>query len=165
MATEAPTYSEQTSVQEKTEATPSVETLGNAYDLLQKLLSENDGVASSVHLKRTLISQASLLEEVASQCIKELQFLDAHADARLGRKNAKTYHSGRSFFSKEKYEQALADTEKEADAKGQEAKEAPEPEEREKEAPQNRQEEARLGVYVKTALETIYESRTPDIES
>jgi len=158
MQDEPLTLSEQVGSNSEIEDAPSVETLGKAYDLLQKLLGENDGVASSIQLKRTRVSQASLPEEVASQCIKELQFLDAHADARVGRKNAKTYHSGRSFFSKEKYEEALAETEKEAEAKGQEAEETPETEEREKETPQNRQEEARLGVYVKTALETIYDS-------
>ena len=145
--------------QTSTHPTPSVENLGSAYDLLQQLLKTNEGVISNVQFKRDIMSRLKLPEDLATQCVKVLQFLaDAEAEQRVGRKDAKTYYHGRSFISKERYNEALRQTDKEAEQKGQEAEEEREPEQPEKESPQNRQEEARLGVYVKAALERIYDS-------
>ena len=145
--------------QSSTHPIASVENLGNVYDLLQQLLKTSEGMVSNVQFKRDIISKLKLPEHLAAQCVKVLQFLDdAEAEQRVGRKGAKTYYHARSFLSKERYSDALLQTDNEAEQKGQEAQNEREPEQPEKESRQNRQEEARLGVYVKAAMERIYDS-------
>jgi hypothetical protein len=133
--------------------------LGRAYELLQQLLSENHGATSSIQLKRALITRLAIEEPEARSLMVELQFLDESAAQRIGKTEAKTYHYGRTFYSKDRYEEVLAQTDKEADTKEQEAEGKPDEEEdRETETRQNRQEEARLGAYVKRLLTDIYAS-------
>jgi hypothetical protein len=146
-------------VLQSAEASPSRDPLAQSYDLLQKLLKENDGTVSSVQFKHELMSRLGLPEPVARECMREMQFLDAETAGRIGCRGAKTYHRGRSFFSKEKHEEILAKTAEEAASKEQDAEEAPAlREEPEREAARSRREEARLGAYVKAALEIIYGS-------
>lgn len=158
MATETPSSSEGIPSEAKDAAIISPEVLGKAYDLLQLLLPNHDGVVSSMQFRRELKSKLSLPDDVSLQCVKELQFLDSNADQRVGRKDAVVYHRGRSFVSKERYEEALEKTQLEAEEQGQQVQQVDEEEQPEREARQNRQEEARLGVYVKDALSNLYDS-------
>src|SRR5258707_2329715 len=164
MTTEIPQTENLPESEVTSDASPPVETFGKAYDLLQQLLNENGGVISNVQFKRDLVSKLGLPEDLATQCVKEFQFLaDSEADERVGRKGARTYYLGRSFVSREKHKEALVRTDKEAEKKGEEAEQEEEPVQPEKESVQNRKEEARLGVYVKKALQRIYDSEnTPD---
>jgi hypothetical protein len=131
--------------------------LTQAYELLEELLRNGNGVVSTMQLKRQLIKKLAISEPKANEIVYTLQFPDVVAQ-RTGKQGVMTYHHGRSFYSQSKYNEVQARTEKEADAKGHEAEASEDEPESPTVSRQNRQEEARLGAYVKTLLEDIYGS-------
>src|SRR5882672_112661 len=107
---------------------PACEDLAASYDLLAKLLQQNGGVVSSIEFKRLMVSNLKFSEDLARECMREMKFLDAETANRIGKAGAKTFHHGRSFLSKEKHDEELAKTDREAAEKEEAAEIAPEPE-------------------------------------
>jgi len=157
-------------VADSSDTADSSRVLGRSFEVLEQLLQKNNGVVSSVQLKKELMARLKMVEPEARNLMVGLQILDEATAQLIGKPDAKTYHHGRSFYSKLKYDiDVLTQTDKEADTKEQEAGEAKEEKVLADEAPisrQNRGEEARLGPYVMRLLEDIYASElaTKDIK-
>jgi hypothetical protein len=140
-------------------STPGREDLELAFRVLGEQLSSHDGCISTVALGRELRKQGIA---DARPLVVALQFFDPESSRERGipEPNFRFGHLGRSFYSKERYDQELKDQEQ---ATAEEAEDASR--EASAAAPEeftipraNRQEEARLVTYVKSALEELYAS-------
>jgi len=127
--------------------------------VLGEQLSSHEGCISAVALGRELRKHGV---DDASALLLALQFFDPESSRERGipAPSFRFGHLGRSFYSEDRYNQALKNrnkaTSEEADVAGREAS-VPAPEE--VAIPRsNRQEEARLVTYVKSALEELYAS-------
>ncbi len=130
------------------------------FRVLGDLLRKNGGSVSYTALRKELERKNGILD--ARPLLNELKFFDPESTNEYGIPvpDFKFYHLGRSFFSEERYEAELqnqeAATDEEADVATREAEEV------EQEQPtvirSYRQEEARLVVYVKKALDELYSS-------
>lgn len=140
--------------------------LAKAYQALQGMLARNDGVVSSKALGTALREELKFDDEMAQQALKELQFRKDELPIATGISGATTFHQGRSFFTAEKYSEVRTEIAKEAEGRAERATGGEEEKiKTEDESPQRRQEEARLGIYVKEALENIYGTDfTPEAE-
>lgn len=127
-----------------------------AFDVLERLLKENDGIVSSTALRRELEGNCGV--EDASPLLVELKLFDPDSAGESGAfaPSFKFHHLGRSFYSEEKFLEELSNQEKEADDASDQAS-ANEPEDAIS-SRTNRQEEARLVTYVNRALQEIYSS-------
>jgi len=137
--------------------TPSNQDWELGFRVLGEQLSLHDGCISTVALGRELKKQGI---ENPRPLVVALQFFDPESTGERPAPNFRFGHLGRSFYSKERYEQELKNQEK---ATAEEAEDAGRkaftttPEEITI-RPANRQEEARLVKYVKSALEELYAS-------
>jgi len=121
--------------------------LQTAIEVLGVLLAENSGCVSSLALRKALERKG--IEE-ARQLVVHLRLSD-------GSPRLSVHHSGRSFYSAEKYQDLEREREKAAEAASQNEDTQPRPSaEGETERRANRQQEARLVTYVCDALEEIY---------
>lgn len=139
--------------------TPSRQDLENAFRVLGEQLSAHDGCISTVALGRELKKRGI---DNARPLVVELQFFDPESSRERGipEPGFRFGHLGRSFYSEERYSQALKEQEKETaeqaeDASRQASTTSPEEVTISR---VNRQEEARLVTYVKSALEELYAS-------
>jgi hypothetical protein len=127
------------------------------FRVLGEQLSLNDGCISTVAFGRELRKHGI---ENPRPLVVALQFFDPESKGDRPVPNFRFGHLGRSFYSEERYEQALknleATTAEEAEDAGREAFTTA-PEEIQIK-PANRQEEARLVRYVMSALEELYAS-------
>jgi hypothetical protein len=127
--------------------------------VLGDLLGSNDGVVSSIELKRELEKHGVLN---ARDLVVELKFFDPESSVERGIPvpSFGFRHLGRSFYSEGQYREELKKQQeaatKEAEVATDEA--ADDVESEEPTSRTNRQEEARLVTYVKTALEDLYSS-------
>jgi len=131
-----------------------------AFRVLGDLLAKNGGSVSSTAFRRELERNHGIAD--ARPLLVELTFFNPEASRERGipAPNFTFHHLGRSFYSQEKYVEALKNQEdlttKEAEDASRETEVAV-PEEPSV-SRSNRQEEARLVAYVKTALEELYSS-------
>lgn len=143
-------------------STPSPADWATGVQVLQELLSRNGGCVSSQGLRNTLeqrgISNARAL-------VVRLRYFDFDSpDDEVQKPSSRWYGHARSFYSPERYEALQKKQEIEAtNAEQAEVSEPEEPEDEDEAAPRearprNRQEERRLGTYVFSALENIYQS-------
>jgi hypothetical protein len=138
--------------------TPSRQDLELAFRVLGEKLSQ-DGCISTVALRRELEKRGI---DNARPLVVELQFFDPESsrDRGISEPGFRFGHPGRSFYSEERYSQALKEQEKETAEQAEDASlqaSAALPEEVTI-SRVNRQEEARLVTYVKSALEELYAS-------
>jgi uncharacterized protein (DUF2164 family) len=133
----------------------------HALSGLRDLLQANRGVVSSTALARELKKRYQIQDP--RPLVVALTYADPE-DLRARGLEVPEFafrHLGRSFYSAERYQEAIkeaeAETEREADDAGRSVEEAP-PEEEVPASRANRQEEARLVTYVKRALEALYTS-------
>lgn len=139
--------------------------LRRAYEILQGSLRDQGGIVSSKILKGGLAKELSIEDEEASNLLYKLRFFSEDAAEQIGLKDAKTFHHGRSFYSPEKYDEAMAPTEQEFAEKEERFDEWESGDESQlrKRDPKRNGEEARLGGYVKTWLEDNYTTEfTPE---
>jgi hypothetical protein len=138
-----------------------------AFRVLGELLAANDGVVSSMALRRELEGNHSIPN--ARDLVIELKFFDPEASVERGipAPSFKFHHLGRSFYSEQKYAEELQKQQelatKQADVASNEVS-VVEPDEPSA-SRTNRQEEARLVTYVKGALEDLYSSEANSEEN
>lgn len=139
------------------EGKPEVD-FGLAFRVLGQLLAANEGIVSSVELKRELEKQGAAN---ARDIIVELKFFNPESSGERGipAPNFKFHHLGRSFYSEEQYAEELRKQQEAAKREAEDATdELSDQESQETISRPNRQEEARLVTYVKTSLEDLYSS-------
>jgi hypothetical protein len=125
-----------------------VSDLKRAEAMLEKRLREDYGVVSVIALCRAFAT-----EGISSELLNELKFYDFE-DSEQPRWR---YH-GRSFYSEERYQRTLREQEERAERAAQQPDSGADATEEPSARHKRRQEEARLGSYVVTALESIYDS-------
>lgn len=149
---------------------PSPETWTVGSNLLHEMLQQGGGVVSSVAL-RTALEQRNIPE--ARQLVLSLKYFDFDAPPEDGRPRPafRWYSHARSFYSEERFANLKKAQEQQATT-AEQAEQGPvvevEADDEEQETPprerrRNRQEERRLGTYVVSALENLYQSdHAPD---
>jgi len=137
------------------ERPPEIYDWETGFRVLGDLLNSRNGCVSTRALRNEL--EKNGVTDARDLCVA-LQFFDfeSSSERTITPPQFRFYHLGRSFYSKEKYDQELKKLEREADHAGRDAEravaeEVPSPR-------TNRQEEARLVTYVKGALEELYYS-------
>ncbi len=144
---------------------PSAEAWNVGVDALRDLMQQSGGLVSSRALRHAL-EQKGVPD--ARRLVVSLKYFDFDAPAEEGRPKPpfRWFSHAKSFYSDERYaklqnaqEQKATTAEQAVPASAAEV----EPEEDEQEAPQkerrrSRQEERRLGTYVVSTLENIYQS-------
>src|SRR5579859_719943 len=149
---------------------PEVWTVGT--QVLRDLLQQNGGVVSSFAVRHAL-EQRKVPD--ARRLVVSLKYFDFDAPPEDGRPKPpfRWYSHAKSFYSEERFaklqtaQEQQARTAEQAEAEQTRVVEADvdeeEPDAPQKERRRNRQEERRLGTYVVSALENIYQSdHTPD---
>jgi hypothetical protein len=132
-----------------------------AFRVLGEQLSLHEGCISTVALVRELKKKGI---EDPRPLVAALQFIDPESRRERGipTPNFEYGHIGRSFYSKDRYDQEQRNQEKataeEAEDASREASSTTAPPEEITITRANRQEEARLVTYVKSALEDLYAS-------
>lgn len=114
---------------------------------------ETQGLVSTLALRKELERKGVVR---AHEAINRLRFYTPESELPEGerRPDFVFFHSGRSFYSKERYEALQDETNAKAEVTAKEET-APEPEP-ERERRSNKQEEARLVTYVQQALDNLY---------
>jgi hypothetical protein len=151
-------------------APPNPNDWATGLQILQELLSRHAGLVSSRAL-RTAIEARGIAN--ARGLVVRLRYFDFDApDDQVLKPPFRWHGHAKSFYSTERFEKLQQAQALEASNAEQEEASAPEePQEDEDEAaprerPRNRQEERRLGAYVLSALENIYQSdQTPEDSS
>jgi hypothetical protein len=149
---------------------PSPETWTVGTQVLRDLLQQSGGIVSSLALRHAL-EQRKIPD--ARRLVVSLKYFDFDAPAEDGRPKPafRWYSHARSFYSEEQFAKLKTAQEQQATtAEQSEAVTAPEVETEDeeqdvppKERRRSRQEERRLGTYVVSALESIYQSdHTPE---
>jgi hypothetical protein len=140
---------------------PTPEAWNTGVQVLHDLLQKSGGIVSSLALRQAL-EQKGVPD--ARGLVLTLKFFDFDApDEGRPKPSFRWYSHARSFYSEDRYAKLQKTQEQKASSAEQAAVAAVEPEEEEPETPQkerrrNRQEEGRLGSYVVSALENIYQS-------
>ena len=149
---------------------PSPETWTVGTQVLRDLLQQSGGVVSSLALRHAL-EQRNIPD--ARRLVVSLKYFDFDAPPEDGRPKPPFhwYSHARSFYTEEQFaklkkaqeQQATSAEQTEAGTAAEVETEDDEPDVLPKERRRNRQEERRLGTYVVSALESIYQSdHTPD---
>jgi len=149
---------------------PAPEEWSTALQVLRDLLVANDGTVSTYALRSALEKKGV---RDARRLVVSLRYYDFDAPTEDGRARPdfRWYGHAKSFYTEERFAKLQRKTEAEAThAEQQEAAKPSVPEVDEEEEPaaprerrRNRQEERRLGTYVVSALENIYQSdHTPE---
>jgi hypothetical protein len=142
---------------------PSPEVWNVGVEVLHELLQQNAGLVSS-HALRLALEQRKVPD--ARRLVVSLKYFDfdAPTDGRPA-PSFRWYSHAKSFFSEERYarlktvqEQKATSAEQVASIADVEAHDEDEAESPPKERRRNRQEERRLGTYVVSTLENIYQS-------
>lgn len=131
------------------EASELVEDLEQAVQILERLLQECDGNASSYQVTKELDKQGF---NEPREMLKRLKYYFDDPEV------ARWHHQGRSFYSREKFENRKREQEEKADQAEMESSAYAVQADTTLERPKRRQEEARLGSYIVAALENIYQS-------
>jgi hypothetical protein len=151
-------------------AAPPPEEWNTAVQVLRDLLASSGGAVSSYALREALEKKGI---KDARGLVVSLRYYDFDASPEDGRSrpDVRWYGHAKSFYTEERFAKLQRKTEEKAtdaeqqvaaapsEAEGDDEDEAAPPRERRR----NRQEERRLGTYVVSALENIYQSEhTPD---
>jgi hypothetical protein len=130
-----------------------------AIRALRELLTQNQGIVSSIALTRELRRRHAIQEP--RPLIVGLTYADPE-DLRvrgLEVPEFEFHHRGRSFYTPERFREAIQEAEAETEREAEYAGRSVEDDEIQTDVPvvrAHRQEEARLTTYVKRALETLY---------
>lgn len=140
---------------------PKAEQWNAALGVLQELLRANNGKASSFAVREALEKRGI---PNARELVVQLKYFDFDSCTDAGRPPFRWYSHAASFFTEERYRGLQSEQAVEADQAARTVSEAPPTEEEIAEVeevrqrPRNRQEESRLGTYVLSALENIYQT-------
>jgi hypothetical protein len=149
---------------------PSPEAWTVGTQVLRDLLQQSGGVVSSLALRHAL-EQRKVPD--ARRLVVSLKYFDFDAPPEEGRPKppVRWYSHAKSFYSEERFAK-LKNAQEQQATTAEQSEQAPvteveaddeEPDAPQKERRRNRQEERRLGTYVVSALENIYQSdHTPD---
>jgi hypothetical protein len=145
--------------EEKVEATITPEEWVAAAAVLKELLSASNGCVSSLALKKSLESRNVANARALVVRLKYYDF-EAPGDDQLPKPQFRWYSHAKSFYSKERFDKLQTEKDRLAtEAAEQEGTVEIRPEkDAVPERKKNKQEEGRLGTYIESALQDIYES-------